>query len=113
VRLSNAFVWYNSESPVYSYLVELRKIAINFQALSSTTIVKLKGAAVLIGSRHIQRQESEDSTDGEDWHLEYSLLTPNGVAIVDDTIVLQHFCEAIFCAPQEDILEGKYSSTCP
>jgi len=94
--------------------VELRKIAINFQALSSTTIVKLKGAAVLIGSRRVQIQEPEDSTDGgEDWHLEYSLLTPNGVAIVDDTIILQHFCEVIFCAPQEDILEGKYSSTCP
>ena len=51
--------------------------------------------------------------DEEEWDLEYDLLAPNQVAIADDTIALQQFGEVIFCAPQEDILEGKSGNTCP
>ena len=95
--------------------MELRKIALNFQVLSSTTIVKLKKAAILIGSRCVQRQESEDPLGDEEegWYLEHDILTPNGVAIVDDMITFQHFGEVVFCAPQEDTLEGEHSSICP
>ena len=114
VRLSNVIILYDSDSTIYSYLVELRKIAINYQALSSTTIAKLKEAAILVGSCRVQRQEPQDPIDGEeDWYLEHSLLAPNGVAIVDDTIILQHFGEAIFYAPQEDTLEGEYGTISP
>lgn len=96
---------------LFSYLVELRKIAMSYQALSPTTIVKLKEAPILVGSRRVQSQGPEDLIDGgEDWHLEYSLLAPNRVAIVDDTVILQLFGETVFCAPQEDVLEGKYST---
>jgi hypothetical protein len=49
--------------------------------------------------------------DEEDWDLEYNLLAPNQIAIADDTITLQKFGEVIFCAPQEDILEGECGST--
>ena len=101
-----------------SYLVELRNIAINVRSLSYVTTAKLKAAAVLIGSRRVRRQKSEKATDlvdgdEEDWDLEYDLLAPSQVAIADDTIALQQFGEDIFCAPQEDTLEGEYGSKGP
>ena len=73
-------------------------------------------AAVLIGTRRVQKQKSETTTDlidgdEEDWDQEYDLLAPNKVAIVDDMAALQQFGEVVFCAPQEDILEGKCHST--
>lgn len=93
--------------------MELRNIAINFRSLSYATSARLKKAAVLIGSRRVRRQKSDKATDlvdgdEEDWDLEYDLLAPNQIAVADDTIALQQFGEAIFCAPQEDILEGEY-----
>jgi hypothetical protein len=39
-----------------------------------------------------------------------TMLQPNEVAIVDDTNAYRLFGHRIFCAPQEDILEGTYSS---
>ena len=98
--------------------MELRNIAINFRLLSSATLAKLKKAAVLVGSRRVRRQKSGKATDlidgdEEDWDLEYDLLAPNQVAIADDTIALQQFGEVIFCAPQEDILEGEYGTDVP
>jgi len=98
--------------------VELRNIAINFRSLSYVTSTKLKKAPFLVGSRRTRRQRSEKVTDlvdadEEDWDLEYDLLAPNQVAIADDTIALQQFGEVIFCAPQEDILEGKSRNTRP
>ena len=118
MRSSSAIVSCDSNSVVRSYLVELRNVAINFQALNYTTLTRLKRAAILVGSRRVRRRKSEkavDPVDGdeEDWDLEYDLLAPNQVAIADDTIALQQFGEDIFCAPQEDILEGEYTSTCP
>lgn len=96
--------------------MELRNIAINIRSLSYPTSIRLKKAAILIGSRRVRKKISEkvaDLVDGdeEDWDLEYDLLTPSQVAIADDTIALQQFGEVIFCAPQEDILEGGYIST--
>lgn len=98
--------------------MELRNIAINLRLLSYATSTKLKKAAVLIGSRRVRRLKSDkaaDLVDGdeEDWDLEYDLLAPSQVAIADDTIALQQFGKVIFCAPQEDILEGEYGSTSP
>ena len=98
--------------------MELRNIAINARLLSRDTTAKLKVAAVLIGSRRVRRQKSEKAADlvggdEEDWDLVYELLAPNQVAIADDAIALQQFGEEVFCAPQEDILEGEYDSTSP
>lgn len=98
--------------------MELRNIAINFRSLSYPTSLRLKKAAVLIGSRRVRKQKSDEAADladgdEEDWDLEYDLLAPNQVAIADDTIALQQFGEDIFCAPQEDILEGEYGNACP
>lgn len=96
--------------------MELRNLAINIRLLSHPTLTRLKKAAILICSRRVRKHRSEkaaDLVDGdeEDWDLEYDLLASSQVAIADDTIALQQFGEVIFCAPQEDTLEGGYIST--
>lgn len=107
----------SSNCAVRSYLTELRNIAINFRLLDDATLTELKKAAILVGSRRVRRRKSDEVTNSidndEDWDLEYDLLAPNQVAIVDDTIALQRFGEEIFCAPQEDVLEGEYDNTFP
>ena len=45
--------------------------------------------------------------------MEYDLLASNQVAVVDDMITYQQFGGAIFCAPQETILEGEYDTMFP
>ena len=118
MRSLNANVSHNSNRIARSYLAELRNIAMNSRSLNYATLAKLTRAAILIGSRRVRRQGPDkvvDPTNGdeEDWDLEYDLLAPSRVAIADDTIALQQFGEDIFCAPQEDILEGEYGRTCP
>ena len=98
---------------VYSYLVELRNIAINFRLFSPVTMARLKKADILIASKHIQTQKSDkvadhNGGDEEGPNMEYELLSPDQVVVVDDMITYQQFREAIFCAPQETILEGGY-----
>ena len=98
---------------VYSYLVELRNIAINFRLFSPVTMARLKKADILIASKHIQTQKSDKVADHfggdeEGLNMEYELLSPDQVVVVDDMITYQQFREAIFCAPQETILEGGY-----
>ena len=118
MRPSSAIVSCGSNGVVRSYLVELRNIAINSQTLNYATLARLKKAPILIGSRRVRREKSGSAIepidgDEEDWELEYNLLAPNQVAIADDTIALQQFGEDIFCAPQEDILEGEYRNKFP
>jgi len=118
VRLSNATVLHDSDNTVYSYLAELRNIAVNSRLLSPTTLSGFKQAKVLIGSRRVRRQQYDQVTDHiggdeEDQDLEYDLRAADQVAIVDDMIAFQQFGGDIFCAPQEDILEGEYGSTYP
>ena len=116
MRPLNKITSCDSNSPVYSYLLELHKIAIDFQLLSPATIDRLKGAAILVGSQRVQRHGSNRATDPvngdeEGWELEYNLLAPNQVAIVDNMIALQQFGREVFCAPQEAILEGECNGT--
>ena len=106
----------NSNGYFYSYLGELCRIAITSKLLSSDALERLKEKKVLVGSRRIRREKSDKATDLSDdeaWNLEYDLLTPDQVVIADDMITFQQFGEDLFCAPQEDILEGKYNSTHP
>lgn len=115
MRSSNTATLSDSNDFLCSYLVELRNIAINSRSLSYSTSLRLKKAAILIGSRRVRKQKSEKvadllDVDEEDWDVEYDLLAPSNVAIADDTIALQQFGEVIFCAPQEDILEGEHVS---
>ena len=110
----NAVVLCNSNSYFHSYLAELCRIAISSKVLSSDAVEKLKEKKILVGSQRIRREKSDKATDLSDeeaWNLEYDLLTPDQVVIADDMITFQQFGEELFCAPQEDILEGKYNST--
>ena len=118
VRPSNVIVSRNSNVVVRSYLTELRNIAINFRSLGPVTSARLKNAEILVGSRRFRTREYDEAIDDtlddeEDPDLEYTLLLPNHVAIVDDMIAYQQFGGDIFCAPQENILEGEYGSTWP
>jgi len=121
VRSSNAIVSCGSNGAVCSYLAALRNIAINFKMLNSAnsaTSARLKKAAILVGFQRVRKRNADTATDPvdsyeEDWDLKCTLLAPNQVVIADDTIALQQFGEGIFCAPQEDILEGKYGYVFP
>jgi len=44
--------------------------------------------------------------DEDDWDLQDELLQAKEVVIVDDTSAYQLFGDRIFCAPQENMLEG-------
>ena len=63
---------------------------------------------VLLGSRRVKKDGGESSGEGDEdnWDLQDDLLQPSKVAIVDDINAYQLFGDRIFCAPQEDILEG-------
>jgi hypothetical protein len=81
---------------------------VNKRSLSKTTIVRMKWSNVLLGSRRVKKDGGKTSSEGDedDWDLQDDLLQPSKVAIADDTNAYQLFGDRIFCAPQEDILEG-------
>ena len=111
----NSIVSCNSDGHALSYLAELCKIAVNSRSLSALTWTRLRKATILVGSRHTRRRESDEATDlidEEAWDLEYNLLSPDQVVIADNMIIFQQFSEELFCAPQEDILEGENNSMC-
>ena len=91
-----------------SYLFELRNLAVNRRLLAKGTIIRMKRSNVLLGSRRVKRSGTKSSNEGDedDWDLQDDLLQPNKVAIADDTNIYQLFGDRVFCAPQEDILEG-------
>jgi hypothetical protein len=91
-----------------SYLFELRNLAVNRWLLTKETIIRMKRSNVLLGSRRVKRSDTKASNecDEDDWDFEDDLLQPNQVAIVDDTNAYRLFGDRVFCAPQEDILEG-------
>jgi len=123
VRYLSVIIPIVSNSAVCSYLAELRKIAKTNRPLSHTTLAELRNAQVLVGSQYVRSQENnqaivhvkgDEQWGDEDQELVYGLLAPNQVAIADDTIALQQFGEDVFCAPQEDTLEGEGgNSMCP
>ena len=91
-----------------SYLFELRNLAVNRRLLAKGTIIRMKRSNVLLGSRRVKISGTRTSNEGDedDWDLQDDLLQPNKVAIADDTNAYQLFGDRLFCAPQEDILEG-------
>jgi Protein of unknown function (DUF3684) len=70
--------------------------------------MRMKRTNVLLGSRRVKKGSGKTSSEGDedDWDLQDDLLQPSKVAIADDTNAYQLFGDRIFCAPQEDILEG-------
>lgn len=80
----------------------------NKRLLSKSTIMRMKRSNVLLGSRRVKKDGGKTSNEGDedDWDLQDDLLQPSKVAIADDINTYQLFGDRIFCAPQEDILEG-------
>lgn len=103
----------------YSYLTELRNIAINRRLISHGVMLRMKKAPILFGSRRVRATKVSDKKrnssggdashdlDDDEWDTQYDLLKPGSVVVADDTNAYQIFGDAIFTAPQEDLLEGK------
>ncbi len=102
----------------HSYLTELRNIAINRRLISPSIMTRMRKAPILFGSRRVRatkvsektRNSSGDAShdlDDDEWDTQYDLLKPGSVVVADDTNAYQIFGDAIFTAPQEDLLEGK------
>lgn len=68
----------------------------------------MKRSNVLLGSRRLKKTGDKTSGEGDedDWDDQDDLLPPNKVAVADDNNAYRLFGDRIFCAPQEDILEG-------
>lgn len=88
--------------------MELRNLAVNAKALSSTTLLRMKRSPVLLAlQRKSRRQNKEtDDWDEDEWDVNYDLKKPNEIIIADDTHSYQAFGGSLFTAPQEDIIEG-------
>jgi len=56
------------------------------------------------------RHNTSIEGDEDDWDLQDELLQAKKVVIVDDTSAYQLFGDRIFCAPQENTLEGILST---
>ncbi|KDQ27869.1 hypothetical protein PLEOSDRAFT_50988 [Pleurotus ostreatus PC15] len=93
------------------FLNELRNIAVNNRLLSSMTFTKMKKAPILLGVRRRVKEANEkhQDLDEETWDFQYDLLVPSSIVIVDDSNNYQLFGDAVFTAPQEDILEAFYA----
>jgi Protein of unknown function (DUF3684) len=81
---------------------------VNKRRLKPIITSGMKRSNVLLGSRRVKKGGGEALGEGnqEDWDFQDDLFHPSEVAIVDDTNAYRLFGHRIFCAPQEDILEG-------
>ena len=102
--------------------MELRNIAVNRRALSSGTRLRMKRTAIFMGSKRIKKGKEPTSPkangsaaldlDEEEWDLQYELLRADQIVLADDTNTFQIFGDALFSAPQEDLLEGECFCPC-
>ncbi|KAI0060543.1 hypothetical protein BV25DRAFT_1908367 [Artomyces pyxidatus] len=114
ILLANPRQFYQLAEGRDNYLMELRNIAINRRLLSQSTIIRMKRASILLGSKRVKRTSNggkpTTDADEDDWDLQDDLLRPHQVVIADDTNAYQLFGDSLFSAPQEDILEEFYVS---
>lgn len=98
-------------SSFISYLLELRNLAVNWERLSTETILLMKKSKMVLGSRRVKKSGGKASNEGDedDWDIQDELLQPKQVVIVDDSSACQLFGDRIFCAPQDNTLEGTLS----
>jgi Protein of unknown function (DUF3684) len=81
---------------------------VNIRRLHPGIILRLKESNALLGSCRVRKGGGKAFREGtqDDWDFQDDLFQPNEVAVVDDTNAYRLFGHRIFCAPQEDILEG-------
>ena len=78
----------------------------------------MKRASILLGTRRVKKERTDtkrpidDALDEEEWDVEHDLLRPDQIVIADDTSAYQMFGDSVFCAPQEDLLEGESTILC-
>ncbi|KAI0822620.1 hypothetical protein BC628DRAFT_1388241 [Trametes gibbosa] len=118
ILLDNPRRFYDLADGRENYLTELRNIAVNVRLISAGSLARMKRGAVLLGSRRVRKEkgssgkrtsvEMSAEMEEEDWEYQYDLLTPDKVVIADDTNAYQLFGDAVFSAPQEDLLEAFY-----
>ncbi|KAI6119159.1 hypothetical protein EDD16DRAFT_1791904 [Pisolithus croceorrhizus] len=90
------------------FLVELRKLAYQNQAISNPTMRKMSNKPALLG---VRRKKAEGQAK---WNYEHRFLPCREVTIVDDVSDYQLFSDCLFVAPQEEALEHFYASLgCP
>ncbi len=72
----------------------------------------MKQSKILLGYPRMKRGGGNASVGGDkdDLYLQDKLLQPSEVVIVDDANAYQLFGDCIFCAPQDDIIEGTQSN---
>ena len=88
----------------YSYLDELRKLALNRKNLTPDTLQKMKDSPILLG---VKKNSGNVSSSGDEEEVMYTLAKPQEIAIVDDVNTYHTFSGVAVVAPQEDMLEGK------
>lgn len=87
-----------------SFLVELRKLAYQNQAISNGTLHKMSRERTLLG---VRRKKIEDQSG---WDYEHLFGTCREVIIVDDVDDYQLFSDYLFVVPREEVLERFYAS---
>lgn len=97
---------------LFSYLVELRNLAVNARLLSTGALARMKVSPILLSFRRQRKSRKESNKaldiDEDDWELLYDLRKPLDVVIADDTNAYQMFGESIYTAPQEDLVESVF-----
>jgi len=70
--------------------------------------MRMKKTPILLAMQRKPRNQSKpsDEWDEEEWDIVYDLKRPYDIVIADDTNAYLTFGDALFTAPQEDILEG-------
>jgi Protein of unknown function (DUF3684) len=81
---------------------------VNLRRLKPEVTFRMKESNVLLGSRRVKKDSDKALGEGhqDDWDFQDDLFKPSEVAVIDDTNAYRLFGDRIFCAPQEEILEG-------
>ncbi|KAF9529296.1 hypothetical protein CPB83DRAFT_906254 [Crepidotus variabilis] len=108
ILLNDPHHFYELSGGTIYFLDELRNLAINSRSLSSTTMLRMKRAPILLGLKRKPRNQkkNDDDWDEDEWDIVYDLKRPDEIIVADDTNAYQAFGDSLYAAPQEDILEG-------
>lgn len=93
--------WGKTDLRGNSFLTELRSLAVNKHRIPNITLSKMKLKSVLLGTKAKGQQG---------WDYVHELRKPKEIVIADDINAYQLFRDAVFVAPQEELLEGSYTS---
>jgi Protein of unknown function (DUF3684) len=75
--------------------------------LTNGTVLRMKHSPILLAmQRKAKGGSGEKDLDEDEWDVTYDLKKADQIVVVDDTAAYQGFGDALFTAPQEDILEG-------